>query len=359
MKTGILTYYGVHNHGAVLQANALKKVLEEMGCEVSFLSFSRNYDMIPQNEAKKYKIGLSSLPFYIKYAFKKGINNIFFNIRKNKLLKKYRGKNLPLGNRYSDFEGDLVVIGSDEVFSFDVGINPFFYGHAIKAKKIISYAGSFGATNLDFIKTNRLDSIVISGFSSLFCVGVRDANSKLIADELADCKSTIVCDPVILYGYEKEQELFVPKEKDFIVVYAYDKNMNSREEVDKIKAFAKGNHLKLYSVGYHHKWCHKNINATPEELLGYIKKAKLVITDTFHGSVMSLICNSNFIVKLRGNQNKLGFLLSEYGVEDRIINSFDEIGKVFENEINYNEINRTIERRREISKEFLLNAIRK
>lgn len=45
MKIGILTYYGVHNHGAVLQANALKSVLQKMGHEVSFVSFERNYGL--------------------------------------------------------------------------------------------------------------------------------------------------------------------------------------------------------------------------------------------------------------------------------------------------------------------------
>lgn len=357
MKTGILTYYGVHNHGAVLQANALKKVLEEMDCEVTFLSFSRNYDMIPRENAKKYKIGLSSLPFYIQYAFKKGASNIIFNLRKNNLLGKYRSENLSLGVRYSDFEGDLVVIGSDEVFALDVGVNPFFYGHAVKAKKVIGYAGCFGSTTLDFIEKNRLDSLVASGLTSLNAVGVRDGNSKFIADTLTGMASTLVCDPVILYGYKEEQERFVPKKKDYIVVYSYDKNMNSPEEVVKIKAYAKANRLKLYSVGYHHKWCDKNINATPDELLGYVKNANLVITDTFHGSVISLICNTDMVVKLRGNQNKLGFLLSEYGIANRIINSFDEIDKVAENKINYEEINRTIERQRAESKKFLLSTI--
>ena len=47
MKIGILTYYGVHNHGAVLQANALRTYLMGKGHEVSFLTFDRNYDFIP------------------------------------------------------------------------------------------------------------------------------------------------------------------------------------------------------------------------------------------------------------------------------------------------------------------------
>ena len=359
MKAGILTYYGVHNHGAVLQANALKLILEKMGCEVSFLTFSRNYDMIPAENSKKYKIGISSIPFYIRYALEKGMSNIIFNLKKNKILDKYRTANIPLGERYSDFQGELVVIGSDEVFAMDVGINPFFYGHGIKTKKVISYAGCFGTTTIDFIKQNRLDALVESGLSSLDAIGVRDGNSKLISDTLTGDNSVIVCDPVILYGYKNEQECFVPKEEDYIVVYSYDKNMNSSEEVTKIKAYAKERKFKLYSVGYHHKWCDKNINATPEELLGYIKNSKLVITDTFHGSVMSLICNVEFVVKLRENQNKLGFLLSEYGVEDRIIDSCDGIGRVSENKMNYDKINRIMEQRRAESRAFLFGEIEK
>ena len=71
-----------------------------------------------------------------------------------------------------------------------------------------------------------------------------------------------------------------------------------------------------------------NIQANPIELLGWIKNAKLVITDTFHGSVMSIICNTPMIVKIRGNKNKLSFLLDEYGLSDRIIEDFSKIDEI-------------------------------
>ena len=67
MEIGILTYYGVHNHGAVLQANGLKRILEKQGHSVRFLSFERNYDYIPAEQTKKYKIGIGSIPYYFKY----------------------------------------------------------------------------------------------------------------------------------------------------------------------------------------------------------------------------------------------------------------------------------------------------
>lgn len=61
---GILTYYGVHNHGAVLQANGLQQVLKGMGYNVRFLTFNRSYEYISEEQIKKYKLDLSSIPFY-------------------------------------------------------------------------------------------------------------------------------------------------------------------------------------------------------------------------------------------------------------------------------------------------------
>ena len=108
---------------------------------------------------------------------------------------------------------------------------------------------------------------------------------------------------MILYGYQKEQDYFVPKNAGkYIVIYSYDKNLNYKEDIKAIKTFAKKNGLKIYSCGYHHKWCDKNINCDPYKLLGYFKNSAFIITNTFHGAVISLITNSQMIVKLTNNK---------------------------------------------------------
>ena len=352
MKVGILTYYNVHNHGAVLQANALKRVLEKYGCEVSFLTFDRNYDFINIEQKNKYKISIRSIPFFINYAIQRGIPNILFNIIKTFKLNLYRKKNFQISGRYSDFNGDYVVIGSDEVFSTEIGINHFFYGHGISVSKIISYAASFGPSNYDFIKKHNLINLVSSGLKNMTAVSVRDMNSCNITEKLG-VNSEIVCDPVILYGYEEEQKEYKPDIENYIVVYSYDKNMNDIDEVTSIKNFAKDKDLKIFSIGYHHKWCDKNINVTPNQLLGYVKNAKLVITDTFHGTVISLICNTNFVVKLRGNSNKLGFLLDEYRLNKRILDDFGNLKHLYTEEIDYSIVNRLLAEKRKKSIDFL------
>lgn len=356
MQIGILTYYGVHNHGAVLQANALKTVLNSLGHECGFLEFERSYGNISKQDAKKYRLGVGSIPFYLQYLREKGVGNIIYNIKKRRTLKVFRTKNLPMIGSYETFDGDLVVIGSDEVFSLEIGINPFLYGNGLRAGHVISYAGSFGPTTYEEIQKQNQQRMISDGMRHMDAISARDQNSQDIINRLTGIKAELVCDPVILYGYANEIHSFVPHMKDYILVYSYDKNLNNTTEYEPIMAFAAKEGLKIVSVGYYHKWC-KSINTDPIELLGWIRNARLIVTDTFHGAVMSIICNTPSAVKLRGNQNKLRFLLSEYGLMDRILSDFTELERVAKRAVDFDLVNSVVQERRNASMLYLKQSL--
>lgn len=63
MDIGIITHYDVHNHGALLQLNALCKVLKKMGYEATALRFEKNYDFLGIELKDKYNISLRSIPY--------------------------------------------------------------------------------------------------------------------------------------------------------------------------------------------------------------------------------------------------------------------------------------------------------
>ena len=55
MKYGIITHYDVHNHGAVLQLNALVLALRKRyGVEAQALQFDKNYDFMGRELKAKY-----------------------------------------------------------------------------------------------------------------------------------------------------------------------------------------------------------------------------------------------------------------------------------------------------------------
>ena len=355
MNIGILTYYNVHNHGALLQAYALQTVLENMGNTVEFLTFNRNYDYIPAGNEKKYQLSPSSIPFFLKYLKKNGAGTFYYNYLKRKGLNKFRGISLKIGARYSDSQADTVIVGSDEVFSADVGVNPFFYGHCLGKKRVFSYAASFGQTDTELIDRIGCRELISSGLNTMTAVGVRDENSYNTAAALSDKTPELLCDPVLLYGYEKELKDMDCRvgEKPYILVYSYDKNMNDSGEVGKIKAFARQRGFEIHSVGYYHKWCDKNMSVSPIELLRRFNNAEFVITETFHGSVLSITVNAPFAAMLRGNGNKLEFLLKQHGLSDRIISDFSELERVFGEKIDFNAVNDIVLQNRKKAIEFL------
>lgn len=357
-KIGIITHYGVHNHGAQLQLFALINVLQNNGYEATALRFEKDYRYMNAEANSKYSISLKSIPFYLKYLFSKGLKKTLFNIRKKIIFDKFRKKNKILGELYSKFINDLIIVGSDEVFSVETGVTDAFWGNNAKCRNIISYAGSFGPTTLDEIKQKKLEDYISTSINNFSSIAVRDKNSKEIIETLSSKNAQLTCDPVILYGYENEIKVQKRKIKeDYILLYSYDNNVNSESDISLVQHISKELELPVYSIGFYHKWCDKNINADPIELLGYFKNAKYIITDTFHGTVMSLITESNFATKLCGNSNKLFILLSEYNLQNRIFDNAEGCIDVLQREVNYEDVNRIICENRNNSKNYLLEEI--
>ena len=79
MKYGIITHYDVHNHGALLQLNGLKQVLNGLGVEANALQFDKNYDFMGKAMKAKYEISIKSIGIYLKFIADRGIKSTWFN----------------------------------------------------------------------------------------------------------------------------------------------------------------------------------------------------------------------------------------------------------------------------------------
>ena len=357
MKIGIITHYNVHNHGALLQLYALKRVLEEKNNYVQALTFKKNFDFMESGIDKKYDISIKSLFWYLKYISKIGLKRTIFNIKKKNILDKFRTP--MLGEYYSRAEKlDAVFIGSDEVFSIEAGINPLFFGIGVPCQNIYTYAACCGPTDLKMIEQNHMKQLITAGLTDIKKISVRDENTYNIVNSLTDKDIDIVCDPVILYGYADEIEKAEREIKtNYLLIYAYDKNMNNTKEFEKIISFARKNKLKIVSAGFYHKWCDKCVDGDPIKLLGYFKYAKYVITDTFHGSVMSLITKSDFVAKIRNNKNKLYDLLDKFELTERIVDDFNNLNYFFEKHIDYKVVNNYILNFRKMSMNYIISCL--
>lgn len=364
-KAGIITHYDVHNHGAHLQMYATIKFLEREGFKAKALRFQKNYDFIGGEAAnQKYNISVKSIPIYVKYLLSKGFKRTFYNYKKRKLLASFRNENNLVGDYYSLADDlDVVVIGSDEIFSVEAGPNPWYYGIGTLCSRKMSYAASFGPTTLEIIQHHNIGPLVSAGLNGINHISVRDRNSYDLVKHFTGEEAEIVCDPVLLYDFpeqlEKKEINVSPSKDKYCIVYSYDDNMNDETTVNAIKNYARENGIKVYSIAYFHKWCDKNVQVKPLDLFRWFANAEMVFTDTFHGSVISIATGTQFISKTNGNANKLEFLLEQFDVSERIVKSFDvaEIEKVSSKRIDFNKVNEVKNNIRRRSASFFRNCL--
>lgn len=176
MKIGIITHYDVHNHGAILQMNALIKVLRhKFNADAHALQFDKNYDFLGRELKAKYEIGIKSIGIYVKYLLERGLKVFLFNVKKKGLFESFKKREDLIGDYYSESENlDAVIIGSDEVFALHTGPTPVLFGHALPTDKVFVYAGCFGPTKIEDIKNLHCETLVASGLASMNGLAMRD-----------------------------------------------------------------------------------------------------------------------------------------------------------------------------------------
>lgn len=356
---GILTHYQVPNHGAILQMHGLYHVLQSLGWDPYVFTYRKDLSFIPASLAKKYDISLKSVPFYFKYFLTKNPFFSLYQYRKRKQLNAFKQKMYRFRSLY-DFKTDAAVIGSDEVFSLEVGVNIMMYGHSVAAEKVFSYAASFGQTGIERIKQYKCEALIASGLKTLNAVCVRDKASAETVQALTGISPKICFDPVLLYGFEKElaQTKYQVPQTPYMIVYSYSDRLNKPEEYLPIKKFASEHGLKVISAGFYHKWADKSILLNPLELLKIMQSAKYVVTDTFHGCVLSALVNTEFAVFVReSNINKITYLLNSLNLDDRKADSFDGFSKVFTNKTDWEKVNNAVKTLRKQGIDYLQGVL--
>ena len=363
MKIGILTWHKVVNHGAVLQAYALQSYLLGLGHDVVVLNYDR---VIPASSHLSFRI--KRIPQKINRIISgKGCMIKSFLKEKDLLFSLFRDNYIHQGNYYNDELGlDAVFIGSDQVFDLLSGYHPYMFGKGVKCKKIFSYAPCAAQTTISiFSKSNHKDEIVrnIHLFKGL---SARDSNTQNLLQYIRpDLNIPITIDPVLLYGFEKEKKEWKCNNfllgKKYIVIYAYHTYMDDKDEIAQIVKYAKLNDCITVALGYRHAWCDLSVNANPQDFLSIIDTAHKVVTDTFHGTVFSIICNTEFCTIIResnaGNSNKLGYLLSQFQLEARAAKTTNNIFDVLCCDMDWTKTNQLLEKFRAESKYYIKNCL--
>lgn len=351
-KVGIMSMQRIINYGSFLQAYALKEMIKtETNFEVEFIDYHFEKDItVPtekQGVLQKIKNNLIIINYLKKKMFLYKLNSSFINYLKTIGVDRVNyNKNI-----------DILVIGSDEVFNclqpYPVGYSRELFGYGFESTKVISYAASFGFTELSELKEKLIDKEISRMLTHFSGLSVRDYNSYLIVNELTGIEPLIHVDPVLAYDFGKDIYEYEVKEHDYIILYSYTGRLN-REEEKYIKQFARKHNKKIISIGNYSAIADKNICCNPLYVLSYFRNADFVITDTFHGTIFSIKMNTSFCSIIRtSNHNKMSYLLERMGQSDRVVVKLEDIDRLFKTKIDFTNTNRIIAEESQHSREYL------
>lgn len=342
MNIGIITFHWAINYGAILQSFCLQEFLRGQGHDVEIINYKpKQYDF--------------SWVRFLKHP------NTLFNItrllterRKEIKLVPFRDKKLNMTTRfYSGKEiekyaakYDVIISGSDQILNRGFTLSgeegkptsTYYLGFAPQECKKIGYAVSFGCTDYSG-KASVYASQWIHNFDS---IGVRENTGLKILEKLNfSKKATLVPDPTILYGKQlyKDLGVSIPVQKqNYTCVYML------RYEI---------------SIGGNVKYIdEKNDPVTLEEWLHLISSAERLITNSYHGMIMAILAHVPFVVLLEaglgsGMNDRFYTLLSQLGLEDRIVRSLEEAKLRMKQFIDYTSVDMRIIEYRKSGVNFL------
>ena len=370
LKIANLTLDGYFNYGNVLQRYAVCNLLMWLGAEVESLWFSSQAGFLPYLQSH-YPWMKDSWDWktWVKLGINwKGATSKLLSGReaweaaRNAGIKSFVDRYIPM--RYNvDFakvadKYDYFVTGSDQVWNpYFADLEKLFLKFAPRAKRI-AYAASISCPE---IPSKDLQGF-IDGINGMKAISVREQAGAELIEQLTGRKVEVVADPTMLVAAEKWREIarkpsWLKGDEEILTTYFLGKRP---DEVINRLAMERG--LKVVNILDEHVFEHYAV--APEEWLWLIDNARLMYTDSFHGTVFSILFRRPFVVTERigeGCMNKMtsriDTLLGKFALEGR--RGTKENGYMISNPmaIQYGDVEAVLAAERQKAEAYLCRAL--
>lgn len=341
-KVGIVTVFYTENCGSVLQAKCLADKLKENNCDVYYISTvnslsGHSFKRLIKNCIKKIRSNESvKLSINKYYSYSKFIKRNF-HIIKNKHIN----------------ELDLIIFGSDTIW--DVESDYFmlsqnvFWGMNFNQLKKSSYAASIANSPYELLDSLKYPVDQLEKFDN---ISVRDNYSLNYISSRVDKNVEMVCDPTLLFDKDYYNQYIKDISFDnYLLMYLF--NEPSQEIKKQIIDFCKNKKLRivcLIGIGKMISFADEYVESTIDNFITYFVNADYIVTNTFHGTVFSIIFNKKFVT-LDYHKTKIAELLNQLNISERLISSNLESSLI--KEINYNEVENKLKSIRQNSENYI------
>lgn len=351
MRIKTITTWADYNYGASLQAYALLKYLQSKGHDTELINYlppyqTHMYDYMwvnPESKASRYWI---TRWIYRVAKFAQRMTTL----KRKKAFDKFNFQTLnTTSTTYRSYEelcantpdADLYIVGSDQVWNilYDAGRDPAFYLEFVKKGEKASYAASFSYLDIDNENRKR----IAASLSRFKGVAVREYHGKSLLDTMG-IESTWVLDPVFLLpmsewnklASETDTTIYDSPDK-YVLIYDFEGNRELREFAE---GYAKLKKLKIYAITDKRpiRYADKNFKkAGPKEFVKMISQCEVFISNSFHGTVFSIMYHKPVFVFNRHRHkvnSRMESLLTMFDMKDCLLDTEEKeksaIHKVFD-----------------------------
>lgn len=353
-KIGIATIVGQANYGNRLQNYALDSVLRNLG-----------FDTVTFNDPLQ-------VTFSIKHWAKQEVKRIFglrdgYRLRRFRRFGKWDKRHLQWQDYHRASDCDYVVLGSDQIwnpdFYFVRDSLDFYFGAFVPPGKRIAYAASIG---VDRIPKDLTDTYV-GYLKSLKAISMREDRGASIVYDLTGKSIPVVLDPTMLLTEqawtELEKKPNYKVKKQFLLTYFLGKLSAERQAF--IQNIA--DKYDLQWIALDSDWVDEPQNlahymTTPDEFIWLVHHCQLMLTDSFHGSVFSMLFDKPFRCFGREESgvadmsNRLDTLFGKFGIGDWCRGSVKEsMDHIFYKD--YASVPMVLEQERQFALDYLKDAL--
>ncbi|WP_446787725.1 polysaccharide pyruvyl transferase family protein [Macellibacteroides fermentans] len=341
-KLGLCVRYDCNNYGSMLQVYATQAVIRKMKWDYEIILYDKkNFAFLIKNISRLFN------PYFIedkvmliskKIKIKRHPNIEQNNSTRIGKIEQYRKKYIgPYSTVYKGYNNlvkgaskyDAIMVGSDQLWT-PAGIKSKFYNLIFVPDSIkkISFATSFGVYSIpqSQIETTKyyLDRINY--------LSVREMQGQEIVKNLIGRNAMVALDPTLMFNSTEWMEMFPDNkmsDEPYILAYFLGTNSEHREAVLELK---KKTNLKVITCPHMDDFVESDLDfgdeqrfdVDPVDFLNLIRGASFVATDSFHGSVFSILHHKNFVVfnrfkesEKKSKNSRIDSLCNLLGLEDR------------------------------------------
>lgn len=313
-KVGLCIVYRNHNYGGILQSYATLMKMDELGIDYEIIDYQHpsNFEYFKN----AFPSLINKVTIYSKFrSFRKKVVKRFHSqYRKNESIRnekftsficeRFTKVSKPIRD-YSDLRDYAerfsdIIVGSDQMW-LPSGLGTGFYNLMFAPDNCnkIAYASSFGVST---IPKNQIEKTK-EYLSRINYISVREESGQKIIKQLTGREVPVILDPTMIVSKEQWDECIPNRmivKGDYIFCYFLGNNPNQRAEV---KRLSQETNLKIVTLRHIDEFIRSDetfgdiglYDVGPEEFINLIRHAKYICTDSFHGSVFSIIYHKQFI----------------------------------------------------------------